>query len=586
MSCNKIQLNIARLVLVALALLLILPYCPTAHAAEASGTCGSGVEWSLSGGVLTISGSGSMANYNELSLAPWQGYKDSILSVVVENGVTNVGNLAFFKMDKLKTVRLADSVQTIGDWAFYYCSSLTIVELGSVNEIGESAFERCLSLTGIRLPSTLQTLRYHAFYRCENLLSITIPAAVTNMETSVFAYCINLRSASVMANISELPLWTFYGCEALQSVSLSSNITEIGTQAFHNCDSLSRTVYGGSQKQIQEQMPQVETFIAFMEPAEDDFVEVSTVVTETLEDGSTVTTESYFTSSESCSINTQTIRTSDSVAVTIDAVLENADGWENVAQQVALSDLDTQQVTANVYLKSDSALSGADLRRFAGKDIRLTIHTSQGAQWFVNGVDLVYTELSDNYDLSFTLLELTDPTKEQVETLNGQKGYSLVFHGQIDFMVEVELPIGQTYSRQSAVFFSNEEGGYQRMQAVMIDDAGLAHFYLGQIQPDVEYLIGVNVPQQGAQDTVIDVIIPDSLKNEYPKLEQTEQIEYVITGVNSSWGMNFGQVSLILAAVMVVSMIVVGIVMFISFKRKLKNGYVPDMSYADEHHDT
>ena len=65
-------------------------------------------------------------------------------------------------------------------------------------------------------------------------------------------------------------------------------------------------------------------------------------------------------------------------------------------------------------------------------------------------------------------------------------------------------------------------------------------------------------------------------------MEQVEQIRYVITGRKSSLGINIWQLTIILAAVMVVCVVTVGIIMYVRLKRKLKKGYVPDMSYADE----
>ena len=117
----------------------------------------------------------------------------------------------------------------------------------------------------------------------------------------------------------------------------------------------------------------------------------------------------------------------------------------------------------------------------------------------------------------------------------------------------------------------------------MIDREGIAHFYLEQIKADVEYLIGINIPNRdAAANDPQDVIIPDDLMDEYPDIEQIEPIEYVITGRKSSWGLSGNQVTLILAGVMITSIVVVGVIVYIMFKAKHRNGYDPVLDGAPE----
>lgn len=568
MSNQIINRLLAILLITAITIMLLTGHIPVAHAAEASGDCGNGLSWSLNGGTLTISGKGDMPDYQEFTPAPWNAYSDSIRSVRVESGVTSVGDFAFFCLSEATAVTLANSVTEIGSYAFYGCSALELLNLGGgVRTIGESAFEECTSLMSVQLPSSLKTLRFHAFYRCESLVSITVPSSVTTMESTVFAYCTNLRSASVLASIQELPLWTFYGCYELSSVTLSSSIGSVGTYAFYNCDKLPQSGYT-----ISDSAGRMD----------------SSTTTTKQENGATITTDSHYTEQANSAINVQTAQTQSGTTTTVetkvDAILDNADGWSELEERVdraLLANDDTVQV--NVSLKGDAEVSGEDLDRFAGKNVALTIHTQQGAYWHINGTDISSANLADSYDLSFTLQSLTDPTEEQAAAVGTGTSFVVVFDKTIDFKVEVELPLGASLARNTAVFFApGEEGGFERMQATVIDAEGIAHFYLGLIQAKTEYLIGINIPDRDAESGISDAIVPEALQNEYPQLEQVAEVEYVVTGVKSSWNMNFGQVSLILAAVMIGSVIVVGVVMAILFKRKLKNGYVPDMSYADD----
>lgn len=568
MRRRKVQLHISRVLALVLAALLLLPVLPAAFAAEGSGVCGSGVEWTLSGGVLTISGSGAMKNYTEQNPAPWQSYKNSIRAVVVKSGVTAVGDYAFFEMDKLTSATMATSVKRVGSWAFYGCFKLGMVDMNGVEEIERSAFERCYALTGVRLPESLGTLSYRAFYGCSGLVSVTVPAGVAVMEPSVFAHCSSLQNATILAGITKLPDWTFYKCEKLTYVTMAPTIREVGYEAFYEC--------------------------VVEEPEYSHAGQNSHTVTTTqkAEEGTSVTTNSSYTENDNSTVTSQTTTTKTeegkTVDVVIDAVLENSDGWKDVSDQVddGLKSADT--VTADVYLKGDATLPGDDLGQFTGKDVQLTIHTSQGAVWHINGQDINEKELSKQYDLSFTLRPLTDPTEAQTAAVGDCKAFTVEFDNNIDFKVEVELPLGSELSRSNAAFFDPGKDGYTRVQTVMIDKEGAAHFYLARVAAKTEYLIGINVPVQAVEgdtptvESVSDAIIPSTMTNEYPNLTPIKDVDYIVTGVNSSLGINIRQLTWIIVAVMGVSVIVVGTVIFIMNKKKLKNGYVPVFDDEEE----
>ena len=134
-------------------------------------------------------------------------------------------------------------------------------------------------------------------------------------------------------------------------------------------------------------------------------------------------------------------------------------------------------------------------------------------------------------------------------------------------------PVTLPRSTVMQAFFSY---AYERMQAVVVDRKGLAHFYLAYVTKDTEYLIGVNVGTADDASNYRDAIIPDTLQDMFGYAEQMLPPEYVITGRKSSWGMSASQVTWILVGVLGVSVIAVGVVMFSLNKRKLKNGYIPD----------
>ena len=127
---NYKKLNISGRVLcfVMLAAMLCSLFAIGAYAAESAGN---GIEWSFSGNTLTISGKGEMRDFTENDTPPWHKHKNEIRTVVITDGVTSVGNLAFYKYDNILSVTLPGSVKKIGNYAFSDCLSLEMISLGS-----------------------------------------------------------------------------------------------------------------------------------------------------------------------------------------------------------------------------------------------------------------------------------------------------------------------------------------------------------------------------------------------------------------------------------------------------------------------
>ena len=108
---------------VLLCAVLLLSAAPAAFADGESGSLGSNLQWSFSDGTLTITGSGDMADIAETERAPWYELRNEIYRVILPEGLTSIGNLAFYECEKLQTVVIPDSVTRIGNFAFAYCKS-------------------------------------------------------------------------------------------------------------------------------------------------------------------------------------------------------------------------------------------------------------------------------------------------------------------------------------------------------------------------------------------------------------------------------------------------------------------------------
>ena len=159
----------------------------------ASGTCGENLTWTLdSNGTLTISGTGAMYNYDED--APWMGYCDRITALVVNEGVTSIGNYAFYNCSKLENASIADSVASFGARAFYGCSSLKEIQIPE-KETAIGAYTFAYSgLTSVVIPDSVGKIYNSAFTDCRNLREVVIGKNMSEFGETVFAFCNSLNS--------------------------------------------------------------------------------------------------------------------------------------------------------------------------------------------------------------------------------------------------------------------------------------------------------------------------------------------------------------------------------------------------------
>ena len=133
----------------------------------ASGSCGKKVTYTLSDdGVLTILGTGAMTNFtytdNDESNRPWHSERESIRKVVIEEGVTSIGNFAF-SFCNVQEVTIPSTVTSIGKRAFMGTPLSSVVIPEGVKTIGENAFWRCTSLQTVTVPASTTELGNHAF---------------------------------------------------------------------------------------------------------------------------------------------------------------------------------------------------------------------------------------------------------------------------------------------------------------------------------------------------------------------------------------------------------------------------------------
>ncbi len=139
------------ILIIALIIFSTLSFSFTVSAAVYTGSCGSGLSWvfDTGTGVMSISGSGTMNNYY-YSTVPWASYRKGINTLLLSDGLNNIGDCAFYDCSSLKKVTIPDNVKTIGVYAFSDCEKLETVSIPlSVRTISEKAFNKCTTLKDV-----------------------------------------------------------------------------------------------------------------------------------------------------------------------------------------------------------------------------------------------------------------------------------------------------------------------------------------------------------------------------------------------------------------------------------------------------
>ena len=235
------------------------------------GTCGERANWEMDseGGTLILSGSGRVDahNFRDAFGTPFTLW-DKVTAIIAEEGITgftmdykfpnctdltvpgSLGEIeagafegpedaedeALGMRSSLQRVTIKDGVTKIGEGAFYYCAQLQHVDIpDTVTAIGSTAFSRCSELTQLRLPAKLEYVSWRLCMGCSKLSSVNIPDSVSEIEFGAFSDCKSLSSITVPGGVATIGEGAFEGCASLSSVTLKSGIKTLEDGVFLKC---------------------------------------------------------------------------------------------------------------------------------------------------------------------------------------------------------------------------------------------------------------------------------------------------------------------------------------------------------------
>lgn len=280
----------------------------SAQQRETSGSCGPDLTWELRGTTIYITGSGPMNNFTtryvgpdnneddeqfqeeqkqlterqlkkqrrkELKarakakkkagyvednfdhVIPWYHYNKYVTSVVVDEGVTTIGDNAFKGFEELKKVSLPSSIETIGRESFYWCVKLDTIKAPNVNLISIGAFSGCYGMRSVTIGKKLTTIEKSAFYQCKALRSVNYEGTMDDWfvidfqsENSnplkyaghLYIDSVEVTEVNVPDTMTVIRPYVCMGMLGLQTLRMNEGVVKISSHSFDGCRSLNTIV--------------------------------------------------------------------------------------------------------------------------------------------------------------------------------------------------------------------------------------------------------------------------------------------------------------------------------------------------------
>lgn len=162
-------------------------------------------------------------------------------SVIIPQGVKNIGAEALKGLSGAESISLPDSVTFIGDEAFQD-SAIKELNLKNVTSIGRSAFSSCVGLESITLPAAVTEIHESAFSGCSSLKEVRFNENIKSIGDYAFKDCTALESVVIPDSVESIGKEAFMGCTGLKSARLPRQLTVLEPGIFHNCNSLEEVI--------------------------------------------------------------------------------------------------------------------------------------------------------------------------------------------------------------------------------------------------------------------------------------------------------------------------------------------------------
>ena len=209
------------------------------HFVTASGICGDYLTWTLEGGTLTIRGTGDMYDWYD----GWRDYTDTISEVIIENGVTSIGDYAFYDCENLYSITIPDSVERIGSSVLSSRGGPSEITIpAGVTSIASDAFGYSWVRYAINVSEDNQNYSSEdgvLFDKNKTTLILcpagkfgeyTIPDGVTMIVSGAFCNCDDLVKITIPDSVTSIELEAFYLCNSLAEINVSENNTTYSSE--------------------------------------------------------------------------------------------------------------------------------------------------------------------------------------------------------------------------------------------------------------------------------------------------------------------------------------------------------------------
>ena len=173
-----------------------------------------------------------------------------LISVVIPVGVTRIEDYSFAGCSNLTSIGLPDGLKNIFCGAFYGCKNLKSVVIPNGVSLSVKVFRGCQNLTTVKLPSDLPTIPEDLFWGCKKLTSVVIPDSVDHIGEEAFKNCTSLVSVTLQQGINSIGQHAFAGCKNLTSLMIPEGVGLIDVYAFEGCSSITSVIFPESVDQI------------------------------------------------------------------------------------------------------------------------------------------------------------------------------------------------------------------------------------------------------------------------------------------------------------------------------------------------